>query len=47
MSQKPDEQPDKFKALAKETQCDESERAFDEALRKIAKQKPKDEKPAG
>lgn len=42
-------QGDKFAQAARELECDESEERFDEAMRKIAKQKPpeddgKDEK---
>ena len=37
-------QSDKFKDLAREVEADEDEAAFDERLRRLAKQKPKDEK---
>jgi len=33
-------QIDKFKQMAKELECDESEKAFDEKLGRIAKEKP-------
>lgn len=39
-------QPDKFKEAAREHGCDEDEKAFDEKLRRLAKQQPKKEKPA-
>lgn len=35
-------QVDKFKQAARDLGCDESEEAFDEKLRAIAKQKPKE-----
>lgn len=34
------EQSDKFKALARELECDEDEAAFDEKLKRVAKQEP-------
>jgi len=33
-------QSDKFKALARELECDEDETAFDEKLKRVAKQEP-------
>ena len=40
------QQPDKFKAAARELGCDESEEHFDAALGKIVKHKPPpDDKP--
>jgi hypothetical protein len=38
-------QLDKFKKLARELEADEDEAHWDERLRKIAKAKPKPEKP--
>jgi hypothetical protein len=38
-------QLDKFKATARELECDVSEKRFDTALKKIAKQKPKQPTP--
>jgi len=38
-------QADRFKEAARELGCDDSENAFDEALRKVARHKPKDEAP--
>jgi hypothetical protein len=35
-------QSDKFKAAARELGCDEDEAAWDERLKKIAQQKPKE-----
>ena len=32
-------QIDKFKQMAKELECDESEKAFDEKLKKVVKEK--------
>lgn len=37
-------QAEKFKRIAREVEADEDESAFDERLRRIAKQKPKQEK---
>jgi len=39
-------QSQKFIDKARELGCDEDEKAFDDKLRRIAKQKPKEEKPA-
>jgi hypothetical protein len=39
-------QSDKFKEAARQLECDEDEAHFEERLRKVAKHKPKDEKPA-
>ena len=38
-------QADKFKEAARDLECDEDEVAFEDRLRRLAKQKPK-EKPA-
>ncbi|MGQ0660050.1 hypothetical protein [Sphingosinicella sp.] len=38
-------QSDKFKAAAREHECDEDEARWDERLKRIATQKPKDDKP--
>jgi hypothetical protein len=38
-------QSDKFKEAARELGCDEDEARWDERLRKVAKQKPVEEKP--
>jgi hypothetical protein len=38
-------QIERFKQTARELGCDEDEAAFDEKLRALAKQKPKDDKP--
>tara|TARA_R110002074_G_scaffold158071_1_gene315106 strand:+ start:154 stop:291 length:138 start_codon:yes stop_codon:yes gene_type:complete len=40
------EQSDRFKQAAKDVGADESEAAFEEKLRQLAKAKPKKEKPA-
>lgn len=37
-------QSGRFKEAARELGCDDSEEAFDEALKKVARHKPKDEK---
>ncbi|WP_417489998.1 hypothetical protein [Maricaulis sp.] len=37
-------QADKFKALARELECDESEEAFDDALKRVATAPPPHEK---
>jgi len=37
---KVESQLDKFKLMAKELQCDESEKAFDEKLSRLVKEKP-------
>jgi hypothetical protein len=37
-SESPNPQSDKFKALARELECDEDEAAFDEKLKRVAKQ---------
>jgi hypothetical protein len=37
-----DEQVSRFKEAARELGCDDSEEAFDEALRKVARHRPKD-----
>lgn len=34
-------QSDKFKALAKQLECDESEAAFEKAVKKVAGKKPR------
>lgn len=39
-------QADRFKQAAKDVGADESEAAFEEKLRQLAKAKPKKEKPA-
>lgn len=39
-------QKQKFIDKAKELGCDEDEKTFDDKLRRIAKQKPKEDKPA-
>tara|TARA_R110002124_G_scaffold271647_2_gene440576 strand:+ start:286 stop:447 length:162 start_codon:yes stop_codon:yes gene_type:complete len=51
--EKHSQQAEKFKALARELECDESEEAFDEALERIATapppesdDKPEEKKPA-
>mgnify|MGYP006295689475 CR=1 FL=1 len=36
-------QSEKFKRLARELECDESEERFDKALERIGKQRPPDE----
>ena len=41
----PKSQHDKFKALAKQLECDESEAAFEKAVKKVAKASPQKEKP--
>lgn len=38
--QKPKSQPQRFKEAARELGCEDSEEAFDEALKKVAKHKP-------
>ena len=38
-------QKDKFKAAARELECDEDEARWDERLKKVAKGKPQPEKP--
>jgi hypothetical protein len=38
-------QAEKFKEAARELGCDEDEARWDERLRKVAKQKPEQEKP--
>lgn len=42
-------QIDKFREIAKELECDESEKAFDEKLGKLTKNtaRPKDDMPKG
>ena len=40
------EQADKFRNAARELGCDEDEARFDERLKQIARQKPKDDPPA-
>lgn len=37
MTEKPQTQLEKFKQIAKELECDESERGFDEKLKRIMK----------
>jgi len=39
-------QIDKFKEAAREVETDDDEKAFDEKLRRLAKAKPEEEKPA-
>jgi hypothetical protein len=39
------DQAAKFREVARELGCDESEERFDEALRAVAKQKPKEPEP--
>lgn len=39
-------QKQKFIDMAKELGCDEDDKSFDDKLRRIAKHKPKQEKPA-
>lgn len=40
-------QSDKFKDAAREHECDPDEKRWEERLRKVAKQKPKDEQCSG
>lgn len=48
MSERKDKlQKDKFIEAAKQLGCDESEAAFNEKLKKLAKQQPEPEKPKG
>lgn len=42
---KPDSQLDKFKEAARELECDEDEKRWDERLKKLVKVKPNSEKP--
>ncbi len=42
---KEQEQAEKFKDTARELECDEDEARWDERLKKVAKGKPKPEKP--
>ena len=44
MADRPKDQSEKFKEAARELGCDDSEEAFDEALKKVARHKPMDEK---
>ena len=46
MSDNPEAQLDKFKALARELEADEDEARWDERLKKVARHKPAPEKPA-
>lgn len=39
-------QSDKFKAVARDLECDEDEARWDATLKKVAKQKPAPDKPA-
>lgn len=41
--QKPQSQRDRFTEAAKALECDDDKERFEERLKKIAKQKPKDE----
>jgi len=38
-------QLDKFKEAARELECDDDERRFDERMRKIVEKKPNEDKP--
>lgn len=40
MTEKPKTQSDKFKEAARELECDEDEKHWDERLKKVAKPKP-------
>ena len=40
--QKVESQIDKFRDMARKLECDESEKAFDEKLKRVAKEKPED-----
>lgn len=46
MTEKQRPQSDKFKEAARELECDEDEKAWEDRLRRIAKRKPEKEKPA-
>ena len=37
MTEKPKPQPDKFRDLARELECDEDPKAFEDAVKKVAK----------
>lgn len=43
---KAESQIDKFKDAARDLECDEDEKSFQDKLRRIAKPQPKKEKPA-
>lgn len=43
--QRPESQSDKFKDLARQIEADEDEVRWEDRLKAIARQKPKDEKP--
>jgi hypothetical protein len=45
MTEAEDPQPDKFKKLARELECDEDEARWDERLKKVAKGKLEPKKP--
>jgi hypothetical protein len=40
-----DSQAERFKAVARDLECDEDEARWDAALKKVAKQKPAPDKP--
>lgn len=40
-----EQQSEKFKAMARDLECDEDEARWDERLKKVAKGKPEPEKP--
>lgn len=46
MNESKNPQSDKFKEAARELECDEDEKAWEDKLRKVASQKPAPEKPA-
>jgi hypothetical protein len=41
----PEDQSERFKQAARDAECDEDEARWDERLRKIAQQKPREDKP--
>lgn len=45
MTDEPKSQLDKFKEAARELECDDDERRFDERMRKIVEKKPNEDKP--
>ena len=47
MAESQPSQSDKFKEAARELGCDEDEARWDDTLRKVARQKPTDEKQLG
>ncbi|BBE34734.1 hypothetical protein [Sphingosinicella microcystinivorans] len=47
MTDKPKPQSDKFKEAARDLECDEDEKAWEDRLRKVASQKPAPEKSSG